>query len=164
VDGQIVKIDFVEGQAVHAGDVLAEIDPRTYQAALELATATKLKDQAQLDNARLDLARALRLLATGSGTIQSRDAANSAVAQLQAGVQADQAAIDAAQIQLNFTKIRAPLDGRTGARKLDVGNIVRASDLTGIVTINQIQPVSVSFDLPSQTLPSIRAATKAGDV
>lgn len=164
VDGQIVKINFIEGQEVHAGDILAEIDAQPFQAALALAQATKQKDQAQLDNARLDLTRANRLVVTGTGTTQQQDTSRALVAQLEGGIKADQAMIDTAQIQLNYTRIRSPIDGRTGARLVDAGNIVHAGDTAGIVTINQIHPIFVSFALPSATLPEIRTQMRAGDV
>jgi multidrug efflux system membrane fusion protein len=164
VDGQITRIDFAEGQNVHAGDVLAEIDPAPFAAALVQAQAVKLKDEAQLDNARRDLARARRLAAAGNEAVQQLDTTRSLVAQLEASLKADQATIDAAQIQLDYTKIRAPISGRTGMRTLDQGNIVHAADTTGIVTINQIQPIFVSFSLPADTLLPLRAAMKKGDV
>ena len=119
VDGQIVKVDFAEGQDIHAGDVLAEIDPAPFAAALAQAEATRLKDMAQLDNARRDLARASRLAASGNATAQQFDTARSLVAQNEASLKADEAAVDAARIQLNYTKIRSPIDGRAGMRTLD---------------------------------------------
>jgi multidrug efflux system membrane fusion protein len=164
IDGQIVKIDFAEGQDVHAGEVLVEIDSGPLQAALAQAQAAKLKDQAQLDNARLDLSRASRLAVSGNGTQQQHDTARSLVAQLEASLKADQAAIDAAQVQLNYTRIRSPIDGRAGVRALDLGNMVRATDTTGMVTINQIHPIFVSFSLPADTLPQLRNEMKLHDV
>lgn len=164
VDGQIVKVDFTEGQDIHAGDVLAEIDPAPFAAALAQAEATRLKDMAQLDNARRDLARASRLAASGNATAQQFDTARSLVAQNEASLKADEAAVDAAQIQLNYTKIRSPIDGRAGMRTLDLGNIVHANDAGGIVTINQIHPISVMFALPAATLPELREAMKKADV
>lgn len=164
VDGQLVKIDFGEGQDVHAGEVLAEIDPAPLAAALAQAEATRLKDIAQLDNARRDLARATRLAASGNGTVQQRDTDQSLVAQLEASLKADQAAIDAAQVQVNYTKIRSPIDGRAGVRALDLGNIVHANDASGLVTINQIHPIFVAFALPTDTLYELRGALKNGEV
>jgi multidrug efflux system membrane fusion protein len=165
IDGQIVKIDFAEGQDVHAGEILVEIDSGPLQAALAQAQAAKLKDQAQLDNARLDLARASRLAASGNGTPQRHDTAHSLVAQLiEASLKADEAAVDAAQVQLNYTRIRSPIDGRAGVRALDLGNMMRATDTTGMVTINQIHPIFVSFSLPGDTLPRLRNEMKLHDV
>jgi multidrug efflux system membrane fusion protein len=164
VDGQIVKINFTEGLDVHAGDVLVEIDPAPYEAALAQAQANKLKDQAQLENARLDLDRATRLAKTGATSTQQLDTTKAAVAQLDASVKADQAAIDSAQVQVNYSHIRAPIDGRAGTRLVDAGNIVRAADLTGVVTINQVHPIFVNFALPADSLPQIRGRLKNGDV
>jgi multidrug efflux system membrane fusion protein len=164
VDGQIIKINFSEGKDVHAGDVLVEIDPAPFEAALAQAQANKLKNQALLDNARLDLDRAVRLAKSGATSTQQLDTARSLVAQLEAAVKSDQAAIDSAQVQLNYSHIRAPIDGRAGTRLLDAGNIVRAADLTGIVTINQVHPIFVVFALPADSLPRIRAGLKGGDI
>jgi membrane fusion protein, multidrug efflux system len=164
VDGQIVKINFSEGKDVHAGDVLIEIDPAPFAAALEQAQANKLKDQALLENARLDLDRATRLAKTGATSTQQLDTSKSLVAQLDASVKSDQATIDSAQVQLNYSHIRAPIDGRAGTRLVDAGNIVRAADTTGVVTINQVHPIFVVFSLPADSLPQIRARLKNGDV
>jgi multidrug efflux system membrane fusion protein len=164
VDGQIVKINFTEGKDVHAGDVLVEIDPAPYVAALEQAQANKLKDQAMLENARLDLDRATRLAKTGATSTQQLDTTKASVAQLDASVKADQAAIDSAQVQVNYSHIRAPIDGRAGTRLVDAGNILRAADLTGVVTINQVHPIFVNFALPADSLPQIRSRLKNGDV
>ena len=164
VDGQIVKINFSEGKDVHAGDVLVVIDPAPYEAALTQAQANKLKDQALLENARLDLDRATRLAKTGATSTQQLDTAKSLVAQLEASVKSDQATIDSAQVQVNYSHIRAPIDGRAGTRLVDAGNIVRAADLTGVVTINQVHPIFVVFSLPADSLPQIRAKLKNGDV
>jgi multidrug efflux system membrane fusion protein len=164
VDGQIVKVNFSEGKDVRAGDVLVEIDPAPFAAALEQAQANKLKDQALLDNARLDLDRANRLAKTGAASAQQLDTQKSLVAQLDASVKADQAAIDSAQVQLDYSHIRAPFDGRAGTRLVDAGNIVRATDTTGIVTINQIHPIFVDFALPSDSLLQVRPRSKEGDI
>lgn len=164
VDGQIVKIGFSEGKEVHAGDELAQIDPRPYQAALGQAQANKLKDEAQLANARLDAERFSRLSATNAISAQQVDTARAQVGQLEATVKADQALIDMAQTQLDYTSIRSPIDGRAGTRLIDLGNIVRTTDTGGIVTINQMNPIFVTFALPADTLAPIRSKLKDGDV
>lgn len=165
VDGQIIKINFTEGQNVRAGDVLVEIDAAPFQAVLAQAQATKLKDEAQLENARLDLERFSRLATTNAVSKQQIDAARALVAQLEATVKADQAMIDMAQTQLNYTLIRSPIDGRAGSRVIDAGNFVRgANDAAGIVTINQLHPINVTFALPADTLPRMKTSAQNGDV
>ena len=163
VDGQIVKVGYEEGHDVHAGEVLIEIDRAPFEAVLAQAEANKLKDQAQLDNVRLDLARYTNLAKTAAVTAQQLDTTRALVAQTEASIKADQALIDTAQVQLNYSTIRSPIDGRAGTRLVDAGNIVRATDSTGIVSINQIHPIFVSFALPSDSLPQLRAA-KDGEV
>ena len=158
VDGQIMKIHFSEGQDVHAGDVLVEIDPRPYQAALNQAQANKLRDQALLENARLDLNRSTRLAVSGTVSSQQLDTARALVKQLEASVESGQAMIDNAQVNLDYSRIRSPLDGRAGTRLIDAGNMVKATDTGGIVIINQLDPIFVTFPLPSDSLPAIRAA------
>lgn len=164
VDGQIVKIRFEEGRDVHAGDVLIEIDQAPFEAALAQAKANELKDQAQLNNARRDLGRYTSLAKTGAGSTQQLDTTQALVEQLEASIKADQALVDTAQVQLNYTRVRSPIDGRVGTRLVDPGNIVRASDTPGIVTINQIHPIFVSFALPADSLGQLRAGSKDGDV
>ena len=164
VDGQIVRINFSEGKDVSAGDVLVEIDARPYEAALSQAQANKLKDEAQLENARLDFDRLTQLVATNAVSKQQVDAARALAAQLDATVKADQAAVDMARTQLDYTKIRSPIDGRAGTRLIDIGNMIRATDTGGIVTINQMNPIFVNFALPADSLPPVRARSKAGDV
>jgi multidrug efflux system membrane fusion protein len=164
VDGQLDRVLVAEGQDVHAGDVLAQIDPRPYQASLDQALAKKAQDQASLANARIDLARYQKLVAKAYTTAQQADTQKATVAQLEAQVAQDQAAIAMAQLQLDFTTIRAPLDGRVGIRLVDPGSIVHASDLTGIVTVTQMQPINVLFALPQDDLPRITTAMAAGDV
>jgi membrane fusion protein, multidrug efflux system len=164
VDGQIVKIRFEEGKDVHAGDILIEIDRAPFEAVLAQAEANKLKDQAQLGNVRHDLARYTDLAKNGAVTAQQLDTTRALVAQTEAIVKADQALIDTAQVQLNYSTIRSPIDGRVGTRLVDAGNIVKASDTTGIVSINQIHPIFVSFALPADSLPQLSAASKTGDV
>jgi membrane fusion protein, multidrug efflux system len=164
VDGQIVKINFSEGKEVHAGDVLLEIDPRPFEATLEQTKANKLKDEAQLANARLDLARAVQLTAAGHGSKQQLDTAQALVSQLEATVKADEAMIDMAQTQLSYSRIESPIDGRVGTRLVDAGNIVRATDNGGVVSINQLHPIFVNFSLPAESLPPIRARLTEGEI
>ena len=158
VDGPLIAVNFNEGQDVHKGDVLAQIDPRTYQAALDSAVAKKAQDQAQLANARLDLVRQQKLVANNYTSAQQADTAKAQVAQFEALVQQDQAQIDTARTQLSYTTITAPIDGRTGIREVDPGNIVHATDTTGIVVITQLQPIAVLFTLPQQALPAVAQA------
>jgi multidrug efflux system membrane fusion protein len=162
VDGPLTSVNFTEGQDVHKGDVLAQIDPRTYQAALDNAVAKKAQDQAQLANARLDLARYQKLVANNYTSAQQADTAKAQVAQFEALVQQDQAQIDTARTQLSYTTIVAPIDGRTGMRQVDPGNIVHAIDTTGMVVITQLEPIVVVFTLPQQSLPAVAQAMAEG--
>jgi multidrug efflux system membrane fusion protein len=162
VDGPLLSVDFTEGQDVKRGALLAQIDPRTYQAALDQAVAKKAQDEAQLANARLDLARYTKLVANNYTSAQQADTARAQVAQLEAQVKQDQAQIDNARTLLSYTTITAPLDGRTGIRQVDPGNIVHAADSTGIVVLTQLQPISVLFTLPQQTLAQVAKAMKEG--
>ncbi len=156
VDGQIVNVDFKEGQEVKQGDPLFQIDPRPYQAALEQAQATQQKDKAQLAGAKLDLERYSKLLGTGYQTRQSYDNQTALVAQIEAAIRGDQAAIDNARLNLDYADIRSPIDGRLGARLVDKGNLVHANDNTALVTITEIKPIFVSFTLPQEMLDEIR--------
>lgn len=162
VDGKLINIAFKEGQDVKKGDVLAQIDPTTFKAALDQAVAKKAQNQALLNNAQNDLTRYEQLAATNAINRQQSDTQRSLVAQYTAQVQADQAAIDSAQATLAYATIRAPIDGRTGIRAVDEGNIVRASDSTGIITITQLKPISVLFNLPQQYLSQVNDAFAKG--
>jgi multidrug efflux system membrane fusion protein len=164
VEGQIFKIHFTEGRDVSEGDLLAEIDPAPFEAALAQAQANKAKNEAQLTKARLDLDRARQLASSGSGSRQQLETAQAALSQFEASVRADQAAIDMAQNQVNYSRIRSPISGRAGTRLVDAGNIVRSNDSAGIVTINQLHPIFVNFSLPAESLGQIRAKLRAGDV
>ncbi|WP_244470766.1 efflux RND transporter periplasmic adaptor subunit [Microvirga massiliensis] len=162
VDGEVQKIAFQEGQSVKEGDLLVQIDPRPFQAALDQASAKKAQDEAQLANAKLDLERYKELATRSFASKQQLDTQQAMVNQLNAQIQGDQAQIDNARTQLGYTTIRSPIDGRTGLRSVDQGNIVRATDPGGIVTIAQIQPISALFTLPEQDLPALRKAAAAG--
>ena len=164
VDGQLDRVAFTEGQEVHSGDLLAQIDPRPFQAQLKQAQANKAKDEAQLANARLDLQRYATLEAKGVAPKQNLDTQRAQVAALEASVEADQAAVDMAKLQLDFTTIRAPLDGRVGLRLVDPGSIVHASDPNGLVMLTQMQPIAVLFAVSQDDLPAILAAMRRGDV
>ncbi|TXL75188.1 efflux RND transporter periplasmic adaptor subunit [Vineibacter terrae] len=158
VDGKLIKISFKEGQDVERGYVLAEIDPTTYQAQLDQAVALKAQHQAQLANARMDVDRYTQLAKLNAGSQQQADAARAQAAQLEAQIKADEAAIENARAILGYTKVVAPISGRTGIRQIDEGNIVHASDATGIVVITQIRPISVLFNLPQQNLAEVNKA------
>ena len=164
VDGSLDSVDFTEGQQVRAGDLLAQIDPQPYRASLDAAMAKKALDEAQLANARRDLMRYLALTKSQFATQQSVDTQQATVAELQATIEADDAQIESARIQLSYTRITAPLDGRIGLRQIDAGNIVHPSDATGLAVITQVQPIAVIFTLPADDLEAITQAMKAGPV
>jgi len=158
VDGQIDTIAFKEGQFVKDGDLIAQVDPRPFQAALDQVNAKKTQDEANLANAQRDLARSTKL--GEFATKQTVDTQTANVEQLKAQIASDQAAIFNAQTQLNYASIRAPISGVTGIRQVDVGNIVNAATQTGIVTIAQVEPISVIFTAPEAQLPDIAAALR----
>ncbi len=162
VDGKLIEIDFKEGQDVKKGDVIARIDPALYQAAYDQAVAKKAQDEAQLANAQVDLVRYQKLAQTQYGSHQQADTQKALVAQDAALIQADQASIDNAKTTLDYTTIRAPIDGRTGIRSVDQGNIVHATDTTGIVTIAEIKPIAALFNLPQQWLRQVSKAFSSG--
>ncbi|MCJ2053003.1 efflux RND transporter periplasmic adaptor subunit [Methylobacterium sp. J-070] len=162
VDGEIQQVAFREGQTIHKGDVLVQVDPRPYQATLDQARSKKEQDTANLNNAKADLVRY-----TGLGAYASRqqtETQTALVAQLTAQVASDQAAIDNAATQLGYATIRSPIDGVTGFRQVDIGNIVNASGQSAIVTITQVEPIFVVFTAPEDQLPAITAALRKGDV
>jgi multidrug efflux system membrane fusion protein len=162
VDGKLISVNFTEGQDVKKGDVLGEIDPVIYQAQYDQAVAKKAQDEAQLANQRLDLARYQQLAASNAGSKQQADTQKAVVAQQEALVRSDQAAIDNAQATLGYTKIIAPLSGRAGLRQVDQGNIIHTADATGLVIITQLQPIAVQFSLPQQQIVRVNAASAKG--
>jgi multidrug efflux system membrane fusion protein len=164
VDGSLDKFNVEEGQDVKAGDKLAQIDPRPYAAALAMAQAKKAADEAMLANARLDLTRYSNLARSDYASRQQVDTQNASVAQDQANIAGDEAAISTAKLNLEFCTITAPFDGRVGLRLVDPGNLVHATDATGIVIVNQIHPIAVTFTLPQDSLDRVQAAMARGAV
>ncbi len=162
INGQLVQIAFKEGQEVSKGDFLAEIDPRPYQAALDSAQGQLLRDQAQLDNAKRDLARYTKLVAENSIAQQQRDTQEELVKQLTGTVATDQAQLDNAKLNLGYCRIVAPVSGRVGLRQVDQGNYVQVSDASGLVVITQLKPISVIFSLPEDSLRAILKRVNAG--
>ena len=160
VDGELQRVAFTEGQTVHKGDLLAQIDPRPNQAAFDQAVATKAKDEAQLANAKRDLERYTKLQPQDLASKQTVDTQRALVDQLAAQLKVDQAVIDNARTQLEYTRITSPIDGRTGIRLVDPGNIVHAADTTGIVVVTQLQPIRVVFTLPEEQLGAVAAGAR----
>jgi membrane fusion protein, multidrug efflux system len=156
IQGQITSINFTEGQTVHAGDLLAQIDPRPYQALIDQYTGNLERDQAQLINAQANLDRYNKLGAQGWATPQLIETQKAQVGQLQAAIKADQALIDAAKVQLSFTRLTSPIDGTVGIRQIDVGNVISPSTTNGLVVVTQINPISLIFTLPETKLPQIQ--------
>jgi multidrug efflux system membrane fusion protein len=162
VDGELKSIRFSEGQQVHAGALLAEVDPRNYEIQLQQAQGQLVRDVAQLRNARLDLERYKDLLAKDSIARQQVESQDALVQQLGGTVQSDQAQVDNAKLLLSYTKVLAPISGKVGFKQVDLGNLVRASDAAGLVSITQTQPIGLVFGVPEANLPQIAAKLKAG--
>ena len=156
IQGQIISINFTEGQTVHAGDLLAQIDPRPYQALIDQYTGNFERDQAQLINAQANLTRYTTLGEKGWATPQLLETQKAQVGQLVAAIKADQALIDAAKVQLSFTRLTSPIDGVVGIRQIDVGNIISPSTANGLVVVTQLDPISLIFTLPETALPQIQ--------
>ncbi|HEY0293483.1 MAG TPA: efflux RND transporter periplasmic adaptor subunit [Hansschlegelia sp.] len=164
VDGEVMQVAFTEGQTVHAGDLLVQIDPRPYKAALDQAKAKQQQDEAQHANAERDLARYQQLAQSNFASRQQLDSQRATVAQLEAQIAGDAAAVESAQLQLDYSTIRAPITGRAGFRLVDKGNLVRATDATGVVTLTQLDPITAVFTLPERHFAIVSAAMKKGVV
>src|SRR6201991_1541659 len=156
IQGQIISINFTEGQTVHAGDLLAQIDPRPYQALIDQYTGNLERDQAQLKNAQANLTRYTTLGDKGWATPQLVETQQAQVGELQAAIKSDQALIDAAKVQLSDTRLTAPVEGVVGIRQIDVGNIISPSTANGLVVVTQLDPISLIFTLPETVLPQIQ--------
>src|SRR6266481_5875801 len=156
IQGQIVSINFTEGQKVHAGDLLAQIDPRPYQALIEQYNGNLERDQAQLKNAQANLTRYTQLGDKGWATPQLIETQQAQVGELQAAIKTDNALIDSAKVQLSYTRLTSPIDGVAGIRQIDVGNIISPSNTNGLVVVTQIDPISLIFTLPETNLPQIQ--------
>src|ERR1700744_4224344 len=164
ITGPLIKVSFRQGQTVHKGDVLAEVDPRPYQAQLDQAIANRDRDKAQLLNAQANLGRYVPLQEKGFATGQLVDTQKAQVSQLEAAVKSDEAVIENAQVNLSYTKLTAAIDGVTGIRQIDEGNIIHPTDANGLVDLTQIQPISLIFTLPQTTFPEIQQEMAKGPV
>lgn len=162
IQGQLTSITFVEGQTVKAGDQLAQIDPRPYEAQLQQVTANRDRDQAQLANALANLGRYTDLQAKGFASSQLSDTQKAQVAQLEAAIKADEALIAQAEVQLSYTRLTSPIPGITGVRQVDIGNIIHPTDPNGLVVVTQVEPISLIFTLPQDKLPAIQAEMAKG--
>src|SRR5580704_3404546 len=156
IQGQIISINFTEGQTVHAGDLLAQIDPRPYQALVDQYTGNLERDQAQLKNAQANLTRYTTLGDKGWATPQLIETQQAQVGELQAAIKTDNALIEAAKVQLSYTRLTSPIDGVVGIRQIDVGNIISPSNTNGLVVVTQLDPISLIFTLPETSLPKIQ--------
>ena len=163
VDGQLLKVNYQEGQLVHAGDPLVEIDPAPYQALLDQATAKRNQDQASLNLQKVELKREAALLAAKIDSQDTYDQVAAQVAELEATVKSDEAAIASAQVQLAYCHITSPISGRVGLRLVDAGNIVQASDTSPLVIITELQPIAVIFNVAEDDLPQVQEQLKAGN-
>ena len=162
IQGQLTRITFVEGQTVKAGDQLAEIDPRPYEAQLQQVQANRDRDKAQLANALANLGRYTDLQAKGFASSQLSDTQKAQVAQLEAAIKADEALIAEAEVQLSYTRLTSPIPGITGVRQVDIGNIIHPTDPNGLVVVTQVEPISLIFTLPQDKLPAIQAEMAKG--
>jgi len=156
IQGQIISINFTEGQTVHAGDLLAQIDPRPYQALIDQYNGNLERDQAQLKNAQANFTRYTTLGDKGWATPQLVETQQAQVGELQAAIKSDEALIDAAKVQLSYTRLTSPIDGVVGIRQIDVGNIISPSNTNGLVVVTQLHPISLIFTLPETSLPQIQ--------